>query len=275
MERQAQRTGGDNRLGIDDPRRMDLSPEEKRHAIAIKQAIEGTAEMDNLSDFFYCQFALIEGSNVERALERVKQLQALREEYKIMDTLTDGCQVLEAFIQLSPQHVLSYEFNGNSYTMMVNLKGFQPKTDLSTPEKFRTWIMGTYYMHHCFCPDFETIRQGVSFYVECHGYDGSQHINMKFLKRVWTECFPAYPFRVQKSHHFHTSTMCNMMIATFKRIIPANMGTDKIKVGCKAPMYLDEIYLSPSVEVSNQKTLQQWKAALAKRYRNEHTFSLL
>ncbi|CAB9518276.1 expressed unknown protein [Seminavis robusta] len=276
MERQAQRTtGGDNRLGIDDPRRMDLSPQEKRHAMAIKQAIEGTAEIDNLSDFFYCQFALIEGSNVEGALERAKHLQAFREEYKIMETKDHGYQVLEAFIQLSPQHFLSYEFQDNSYTMILNLKGLQPKTYLSTPKTFGTWITGFYYMHHCFCPDFETIRQGVSFYAECHGYDSSLHVNLKFAMRVCAECMTVYPFRLRKAHHFHTSIMCNLMVAAIKRVMPASLGTNKIKVGCQAPMYLDEIYLSPSVEASNQKTLQRWKAALAKRYRNEHTFSLL
>lgn len=257
---------------IADPLRMDLTVEECDSAWAIRRAIEAIPEMDNLSDFMCCQLAIMVGDNVEEAVERARHLQVFREEYSVLDTEPEGLRYLkELVIDLAPEYFLAFNFHEDAYMMALNLKGFEPRS-LNTPAKEAAWLVGYYYLQHCLAPDFETLRQGVIFHVECSGYDWKKHIDLKLIRRLHDSFHSSYPCRMA-CKSYHTGTIFNVFYAMVKKFYSPEEIED-YKVGCQAPFPLDEIYLQPTPEIAVQRTLKQMQYSLCLRYKNEREFSL-
>lgn len=262
-------------LGMHDMRRMALTSEEVRWAAAIKSAIEGTSEVDNLNDFMYAQLALIERGNVESALRRARQLQEFKAEYRPMDSEADGFHHLGELVRIFPEFLLSFSFDSEStgsYVLVHNFRGFSSKA-LNTSEKLRTYFCGCYYILTCFCPDLESIRSGAFSMAECGGYDWNLHIDTNLSMRFWTELALVYPIRFREMKFFHCGVFINLLYSMTKRLLPQDMSS-KFSMGCQAFSRLDEIYLVPTVAAANQRILERMKAALSKRYNNELSFSL-
>ena len=73
------------------------------------------------------------------------------------------------------------------------------------------------------------------------------------------------------ANHYHTGTMFNVFFSTVKRL---HTRINDYRVGCIAPVFLDEIYLQPSVEASNQRLIAALEESLERRFRNEKNFAL-
>ena len=256
---------------IEDPLRMDLTVEECDQAWAIRRAIEAIPEIDNLSDFWYCQLAMIVGDNVEEAVRRAQHLQTFREEYGVLDNEADGRRALTALLELAPEYFIAMNFHEDAYSMALNVKGFNPSS-LNTPQRERSWFMGYYYLQQCLSPDFETIRQGVIFHIECNGYDWKKHVDIKLFGRLCDAYHSSYPQRLA-AKHYHTGVMFNVLYSMVKKVYSEEIVKD-FQVGCQAPAYLDEIYLQPSPEAAKQRTLSRMNNSLRLRYKNEREFSL-
>lgn len=255
---------------IVDPTRMDLTVEECEQAWAIRRAIEAIPELDNLSDFMYCHFAIIVGEDVEDAVQRAHHLQSFREEYRIMDTHTEGRKYLRRLLQLAPEYFLDWNFQEDSYSMALNMKGFEPRNALDTPDKESDWIVAYYYLQLCQCMDFETIRQGVIYRVEGSGYDWKKHLDVKLMRRLHDAYHASFPCRMTL-YLYHNNVMINVFNSLCKKLYPKGLD---IKVGCEAPAPLDEIFLQPTPEVANQRTLLKLENSLRRRYEMEKEFSL-
>ena len=160
------------RLSIDDPRRMHLTVEERQWALDIKDAVKSTAELDDLSDFMYAQLAIITRGNLEDAIRRVTGLQYYRQEYNILDTLQDGCRQMKKMIDLFPRQLLSFSFSVNEGTyVLIHDMTELDTTALNTPEKARSWMAGSYYIHATMCPDMASIRRGSITLIEWYVLD--------------------------------------------------------------------------------------------------------
>lgn len=261
---------------MDDPDRMDITDQEISWARAIKTAIEGDAEIDNLSDFMYVQLALIEKDNIEGALERAAQLQAFKEEYGILDTKSDGLKHLRDFVvKLFPKYILSFSFDSEStgsYVLIYDHKGFDIKA-LDTEAKLVTWLATTYYSAFSLCPDFESIRSGVVVMAECEGYNWTKNIDVKTYQRFWSEIGVALPVKFRLHKHFHCGVFINLLFSLTKKFLPSEI-TSKFDMGCQFDGRLDEIYLIPTVAAANQRLLNNMGEALERRYSNMKSYSL-
>lgn len=256
---------------IDDPSRMRLTLDEIEDALAIKTIIESIDEIDNLSDFAYCQLALIKGSNIEAAVKMARHLQIFRQEYNVLDTEADGRRCLRRILQLAPKHFLHYEYEDNTVVFNICQSQFSPD-DLTTPEKMNDFIVGSYYIHHTWCLDFETIREGVCVNIDCHSYHWKKHLGHKLIRRVWDDFQRSYPFKVKSLKFFHAGLMFNMMFSMVKKTCPSEwLGGAR---SCEAPGFLDEMFLQPTVEAANERLLAAWDGALRRRYENESACSL-
>jgi hypothetical protein len=154
----------------DDPRRMELSEQERNRAINIKEAIARTDDLDPVSDFMCAQLALIDGSNIERALERVQHMQHFKEEYGILDTLQHGGKCLIDYIDLFPRLHLSFSYcwQTGTYVMMYDNKEAKGRV-LNSEERIRAWLGGVYYTCQSVCCDFAAIRCGTTLVFEYEG----------------------------------------------------------------------------------------------------------
>jgi hypothetical protein len=153
-----------------DPRRMELSPQERDLAINIKQAIADAADLDPVSDFMCAQLALIDGDNMDKAIHRVHHLQCVKEEYGILDTVQDARKCFEANMDLFPRiHLcLAYLKESGEYIMVFDNAKFEYRL-LNSEERIRNWMGGVYYNCHLLCSDFAAIRCGTTLVFENEG----------------------------------------------------------------------------------------------------------
>jgi len=154
-----------------EPCRMEVSDQERTWAKAIKAAVASDPELDEWTDFEYVQLALVDGENVESALERIQVLQYIKQEYDIRDTYQEGCHVWHRMVQLWPTAILSFAYyhERESYMIVGDMAGIQEKR-LETQEDRRIMHAFFYYFGHIFCPDFAAIRHGSIFVLEGEGY---------------------------------------------------------------------------------------------------------
>ena len=151
---------------------MQLTAQEHSWALAIKEAIELDPEVNNLSDFWYAQFALICKDDVASALKRATKLQYLREEYKIVETFEFGRRCIHEAVSLFPDYYLCFSFNprDGNYVLVVDITKLPMSTFRTHPNAVVTKVREIYFMVHLLSPDFEAIRRGTICMAECEGY---------------------------------------------------------------------------------------------------------
>ena len=133
-------TDEDEPMGPDDSRRMDLLEDEMSWALVIKEVVEADPEINNLSDYEYAQFSIVdydehEHFDVERVVHRIQQFQAIREEYKIVENVDCARRVIHKALDLYGGHFLGFSFNQEhgSYVMVVD-QSQKKNTDLESIE---------------------------------------------------------------------------------------------------------------------------------------------
>lgn len=260
-------------MGPDDPLRMKLTREEHAWAWDIKDCIEMLDDLDNLCDFWYAQLAIVCQDNVEDAVKRAYGLQCFREEYKIRDSVEQGCHCMQQLVyELSPKQLLSFSFSHSDGTYVLVHDITKADTNrVSTPKKCDDYFGFCYYLHTLWGPDFESIRKGGICCVECEGWDWKKKQDGKLILRYFTRLLTFYPFRgVCKS--YHTGMFANLLASALRKAIPSLKET--FFMGLQFDGRLDEAFLVPSLEFSNRRLLSRMEATLKLRYQNERTFTL-
>ena len=98
-------------LGPNEQGRMYLLPDEQAWAQEIKDFVENTPELDNLSDFWYAQFALVDKGDLEASIRRVHMMQELKQEYKIVDSINTAKRAINEFLDLFPRWFFTFGYN--------------------------------------------------------------------------------------------------------------------------------------------------------------------
>ncbi|CAB9526432.1 expressed unknown protein [Seminavis robusta] len=255
--------------------RMNLTATERHEALAIKTAIEACPDIDDLPDFDYVQLALVDHSNVERALERARHFQTVRAEYGFQDSYDENVRLVEHFMQLMPKFMLDLAYNQDegNYILVVDIANFE-ETKIRTVEDDKA-LMGTALnIGHFLCPDFFAIRQGAYAVMETEGYNWKQY-TMKTRRRIWQEVLGIYPVNVKQLKYFNTGLVANLAASLMKRFLPLELFS-KIQVGCTFSNggRLDTFYAVPSHQVANQRFQARAKQCLQIRYEHRRTFRL-
>lgn len=260
-------------MGMDDPRRMILTRQETTWALNIKHAIEGTPELDNLTDFWYAQFAIICEDNIEEVVKRALGLQAYRQEYKILDTYNDANRRLRAYTSIFPTTYLSFSFSPLVGTYIIVQDGTKLDTTLiSSPAQEEDFFAGGFYLHALLGSDFESLRKGEFWIVETEGFYWTQKQNFKLMRRGFSELLTVYPFQATLKL-FNAGIVFNTVFSCCRAILPKNI-RDRIEGGLTCDARLDSCFLVPSLEAARQRLLSRIEITLTRRYDNEATFTL-
>jgi hypothetical protein len=254
--------------------RMSISEQERQQALAIKRAIEEDTELENLTDFQYVQAAIIDGDDIQAALDRVFHMQAFREEYKIRDDdFDDATYCIKAFLRQHAGVILSIAYNSdeNNYVLIWDWAAFNQE-NLNNPESWRIMLAFIYFELNALNPDFYSIRKGIVFVVECEGFDWKK-CDVKTSERGWTELLTVYPTIFRQLKYFHTGVFANLSASLMKHFLPEHI-RNKIQVGCEYEGRLDTLYLVPSLEAANNRILERLQICLKNRYENEKRFRL-
>ena len=262
--------------GQDGTARMNVSEEELQWARKIKTAIEGSDDLDNLTDFMYAQYAIKENGDVQAALNRAQMMQEFRQEYGVLDTVEDALRYLTGLVDMMPGLFLSFSFNqgDGNYAVVSDLCKFD-MSEIRTPERLSRCFKGAYYLLHALNPDLEAVRRGDTFLCECQGYQWKKDnmFDAKTFEKGWRELFMVYPCRFNQIKYFHTGLCFNLLASMSKRYLPPE-SHNKIQFGCNFMYRLDSMYFLPSMEDANQRIVSRFEHALQRRFHYERFFSL-
>lgn len=258
-----------------DPR-MRITTIEKDWALELKEGVEGLPDLGDLPDFMYVQLAIIEKGNLEGAIQRAYNLQEIEEAFDIRNTAEDGMRYLNENIQVHSEFFLSFSFapRDSCYVFITDMKGFERKKLRARPDGDNLFVASTYYIGHCACPDFESVRNGIVMLVECDGYNWATNLDIR-LARLWSSVHMAYPIRSKKMKYFNSGMFINLLHSTVKQFVSKEV-MDSFEVGVKieGDHTLDHIFLVPDAETTNHKLLLNYSKALKRRYENAKYFSL-
>lgn len=261
-------------MDADDPRRMDLTIQERQWGLDIRNAVEGLPDLDNQSDFMYAQLALVVKDDFTEAVKRLYALQDFRAEYDISDTYQDGCQCLESTLRLLPEQFLNFAFSLQESTyVFIHDLAKHDAASLTTLKKENDWMKAMYYLHITFCPDMESIRKGILILVECAGVDYSnmkQGLNLS--TKLFSKLMTIFPIN-GKTMLYHTGTITNVMASMLRQILPENLRS-KFLTGIQLDGRLNTIFLVPDIETANTRIILRVEETFRRRLENERIFSL-
>lgn len=269
------------RMGPDDPRRMLLTTEERNWALEIKDAIELDPDLDNLSDFWYAQFAIVCQNDVDDAIQRAEGLQVFRQEYGVLDTYEQGRVALERWIQLLPNFYLSFGFNQEDGMYTAVMDGTKMSIgELSTTERLTAAFAGAYYSANAELPDMASIRNGLVSISECDGICSGMKWSqakqdVKLIRALCQQLFSVYPISCSKIWFYNSSSAFNVVSSLTKKVLPENL-RDKVRMGLKFPggVRMDQVFLVPNAQLAEERVLRQFEATLQRRMDNEKDFSI-
>lgn len=258
-----------------DPRRMLLTSQERRWALAIREAIHQNPKIDPVSDFVCAQLALTCADNVEDALWRASGLQTFRQEYSVLDSLAEGCRLVKDLVGLFPELYLSLSYapSEHRYTLAYDLSKHSSQTIKDSHHNFITWIKSGYYMAVMMNPDLAACRNGVNQIVECEGYQIHKNLDFTYFRKMHEELLNVYPQKMHKVQHFHTGVFVNLMTSMAKRFLPEEHH-NKFQFGCQFDGRLNTFFHVPDVPTANQKLLARIEDNLQRHYANEQAFKL-
>jgi hypothetical protein len=176
-------------------RRMEITAAECSWALTIQEAIQSDPELDNLSDFWYVQLAIVHKDDVEKALDVARNLQCFRQEYDIRDTIEDAKKTVWDFMNLFENFTISfgYSVEDENYLWAVDIAAIDNKL-LQTDKAWRTNLAGVYYFRQALNPDFLSIGNGMSLIHECEGFDfHGKFGGLGHLTRLAKELIGEYP----------------------------------------------------------------------------------
>ncbi|CAB9501308.1 expressed unknown protein [Seminavis robusta] len=267
----------DIRMHLMDPYhscRMIITEEERNWALAIKEAVEGDPDLSNISDFLCAQLAIVEPNNMEAALNRIRQMQWFKEEYDIRDSLEDARKLVQEYLCLFENHILSfsYSYEHGSYICCIDCAACD-KDALQTEKQWQTNLGGFFYMHNAMNPDLMSMRNGVIMVYECEGFTFSKMGGIKTANRITKDFVAFYPTKHQSLKFYHTGMFMNLLLAVSKPLLPQGV-TARNEVGCIFQGRLDTFYLVPSAADAQQRNYIRVMDALSRRYANEASFRL-
>ncbi|CAB9514538.1 expressed unknown protein [Seminavis robusta] len=261
-----------------DSSRMELDQQERRRALDLKEAVEACSDLDNLSDFWYAQVAIVDKDlSLEESLERIHDLQTFRREHDILENLEDAKKSLFLFNQTHRGHIMHFGYSDphQSYLVTFDLIKFDTHA-LRLRRGIKNLASGSYYLHHTFSPDFAAIRQGVIFVVECGGYiwkaPGMLTAHLLHNGGI-PDAHAIYPFYWKSFKVCNAGVLVNILVSTFRRILPNRLSA-KFELGCQTDIRLDQICLVPDEEEALKRLDYNMAEALQMRYQNEATFCL-
>ncbi|CAB9506455.1 expressed unknown protein [Seminavis robusta] len=257
-----------------DPKRMQLTEQEREWALAIREHIQSSAELDNVSDLTCAQLAIVVQHDVDEAIRRVWVMQELKGDLKIQDSLEEARRSFTKMLEYWPGAILSVYFSAEDETFVVVFDN--PKfRGYKTHEKMRTTLLIVHYLCRMLNPDIEATRKGVIFFAECEGYClHSDMMDVKLWRHVFGDFYGSYPMNFQQIKMFHTPSGINLLVALARKALPTHI-TSKIAVGCQFEGgRLDKFYLTPTPEIAAMKTFNKMIEFLQLRYTNEKEFKL-
>lgn len=269
---------------------MTLEPDELDLALELKRAVEERDDLRPLSDFMYAHHAIGAMGCLDTALTRIEGLQHFYEEYGIDESVTQGVEAVQQYLELHPTSILqlnnvhSEEENSRSVAIAWDLgkvvpeKVFKMDKEMQTDRHWKIHARGTFYANLATFPNLESMRNGSVVLIEGSTF-GWENFNTKCERRLQEEFFLHYPGYPRKVLLYHTNLVINTLAGVVKSVLPKHI-KDTFQLGCtiegyeEANVTLRDLFLQPSPEVAQVNLLCELQNLLEERIKNEKAFRL-
>lgn len=259
---------------IDSHNRMRLYDDENDWALDIKDAIEDTPDIDNLTDFQYAQLAIVDQDDIEMALERARKMQDFKRQYDIRDSVECGLRCMKEFVDLLPGHWLSLSSAEGQCVLVADVSKLTVDRIRTSSDGLHTWLAGTYFMCHVLSSEFYAMRHGFTILAENQGYDFKKNFGLDLHSKLWKELASVYPLQISKMKNYNTGLVYNMLVRMAKSFVTEEIHS-RFEVGCVCELgTLDKLYATPNQRVANERLMIRLHESLRRRYQNETDFRL-
>lgn len=275
----------------DDPA-MRITPAEKVRSLQIKAAMEADPRLNKLSDFEYTQYALTGADDpLDCICERAYLQQEFKKLYHITDDLVEGLLLFYGLTLQQPGLVLSitYMQSAENYPVIMDAAAFTASS-ITTRIQHRIFLGAFFYLFQSQSPNFQSIRNGLSFLVECQppsseaSYSNNcPRLRTDFLEKILAELLGHYPANLKECYLLHSAMAINLAFAYTKRLLPKR-AQDKVHAGVSLDcisglplgdgVRLDKLYTVPNLEAAQERSIGHSLQFLTLRYRNQSEFSL-
>lgn len=197
---------------------MMATEQEKAWAIAIKSTVEADEKLDNLTDMEYLQHAIVAKEKVEKALKRVKRMQAYKKKYGIAkdgDDYEAGWKVIQQFFDQQPGMMTGIGIDTKGRLVSCfDYKKFMPKK-VKTEEDWKIFMGAFFYMFQALQPNVAAIRDGTVWICDCKGM-GWDNFSLEIEKRGAEFYSDAYPMRIKELAMIDAPKIINAMYNLIK-----------------------------------------------------------
>ncbi|CAB9515236.1 expressed unknown protein [Seminavis robusta] len=253
-----------------------LSYDEIEWAHAIKQAVEEDEDLQELTDFEYAHYAIFTHGDTDNAVDRIRNMQEFRAEYKISNTAEEGIDLLqEMMTKQQPWLVLDMDYSTERehFTLVLDYSRLQP-SKVKTPEDWRIMVGGQYYLHQIIHATIPSIQKGMVRICDVEGFEW-KNFSVDFICTCYHHLFKHYPIKHQELTWMHSSSIANLLHSLFKSM-DRDFATS-IRLGCQIDCCngkLETIFLTPTPEVAEARLLKKCCTFMAARYYNQNVFRL-
>lgn len=272
---------------------MHITDEERSWAMAAKQVVEESAELTNLTDMQYAEFAIATEGNLQEALRQIQGVQLFREHYKIDNSVEQGEHLLRGLLEQQPGVLLNVDVDLNR-NFSINAFDFgmlDPQMALGKkPGVIETrgiegnwgvYVGGLYYTRYASQPSLAVVRNGLLELSDFKDF-GWENFSEAVISRMFEEIMGMYPTKWKQLMVYNTGWLGIIAITLSKPLMSKSM-RNTITLGwqimesedSQSPANsLKDFYLQPTREVANQNLLRRSRMLLAMRKQNEETFRL-
>jgi hypothetical protein len=266
------------------PPEMKLTEDELRWAWEIKVYVEAHGrEIDPLCDMEYALHAVFARGNLREAVQRIQGLQRFRRLYRVQDTIQEGVQVMQDFIQLQPRVLMTVDVCGDNgeAIMAWNQGACLPARAMETEAQWKNHLLLHYYLFKIQQPTLQAVRAGSFHLIE--GKDMTwENFDQTFEKRLHDEFWSYYPIKIKQLMVYNTNSVVNVAWGLTKRMMRPDL-RKALVLGCQIEWNSDptnpklslcDLYFQPNFDEATRQLMERGKQLLTQRCYNEKIFRL-
>lgn len=279
-----------------------ISDQERAWALHIKAAVEAPSSgLKPVSEFEYAQYAVVTigRKTLQETLEIMRATQLFQSEYQVDHSSDQGDSYIESFINLAPGSLLHLDLSPDTEEGMIALDVSKNWTQLLQRKGINqemTWKLISLFWYYCLRasqPSLYTIREGIVWLFECHGFDW-KNIDITSERRLYEELWGRYPWIPRTVRVYSANPVATVFMSLLQGFVTSDL-FQSVQMGCQVEdddadeednaystrqdsprpkTTLPDLYLKPTVEQSQDYVVRRTKELLSLRNENERSFRL-
>ncbi|CAB9520356.1 expressed unknown protein [Seminavis robusta] len=181
---------------------MMITERERNWALAVKEAVELSTRIDNISDFGYAHHCIAAGGDLNKALDQIEGMQAFRKQYNLSeidqeDTIQRGLKALDDLNSICPNWLLHVDLEDGSPWLVCNQGQLNPGKVWQRDKSYASILLVQYYLGCALQPTLQAVREGTTILTDGEKMSWEM-IDMNYQQQLYFEFVLHFPHKVRK-----------------------------------------------------------------------------